>query len=190
MMAAGPGIGASNTNTADEYEALGIARLRPTFIEYPRELKTLPAVRSISDPQEASTSLPEIVSILFETPAVEPALQFDAFIRGAAVVALMIDPERIGQIKTALQQVAERVINGADLPPVDEHFRQPVALAERTIFGNSEPMSWSRLLAFAQGAYWLLSFIEAPQRKRGKHSPMQFVEILVNHWAVLAYLPT
>lgn len=173
----------------DAYETMNLQRLYPTFIELPKTVKTLPVVKKIPDPETVDASAPEIISLVYETPGLEPEIAFTDFIRGAAVVAAIVPPEKLLAVKDALLAVAERIIGGGELPPIDVQFVTEVREVEKTILANGESVSWRALLAFMNGAFWLLSFIDSPKRRRGKFSPTEFVDFRLTLSAQLGYTP-
>lgn len=171
------------------YEAMSLHRLYPKFIEIPKESKTLPVTKKIPDPETVDASAPEVIGLLYETPGLEPEIAFPDFIRGAAVVAAMVPPEVMPAVKQALLTVAERIINGGELPPIDVQFVNEVREIEQLILTNGETVSWRALLAFMNGAFWLLSFVDSPKKRRGRFSPIQFVDFRLTLSAQLGYTP-
>lgn len=171
------------------YDAMSLQRLYPTFMDFPRGAKNLRVTKKIPDPETVDASLPEIIGLMNETPGLEPEIAFQDFIRGAAVVAIMVPPEAMEGVKSALLAVAERIIQGGELPAIDVQFVNEVREIERTILSNGESVSWRALLAFMNGAFWMLSFVDGPKRKRGRFSPLEFVDFRLTLSAQLGYTP-
>jgi hypothetical protein len=191
MQAVGPIIPVPEApdHIRDAYEALSLQRLYPRFTEFPKEAKTLLVTSKIPDPETVDSSSPEIISLIFEIPGTEPEVAFPEFVRGAAVVAAMVPAEVLTAVKAALLEVAERVIGGGELPSIDIQFVTEVREIERAIISNGETVSWRPLLAFMCGAFWLLSFVDAPKRRRGRFSPIEFVDFRLTLSAQLGYTP-
>lgn len=189
----GPPIAASSTvemeDLLDNYDAYGIARLRPVFEIYENSQKTLIPRSKIPDPSTVSPNDPDSIDLLFEIPGVEPDLSFGDYIRGVAVAGKMLDDSLHATIKSVLMMVAQRVIDGGGLPAIDVQFYDSFKSIETRIFGNGESVSWRPLSAFAQGMYWILSFVPDPHKKRGGFSPFGFVELTLTRSSDLGYIP-
>lgn len=191
MQAVGPVIPVPEApdHIKSSYETMSLQRLYPTFVEFSKGAKTLLVTKKIPDPETVDASSPEVIGLIYETPGLEPEIAFPDFVRGAAVVAALVPPEMMDGVKAALLAVAERIINGGELPALDVQFVTEVREIEKTILGNGETVSWRPLLAFMNGAFWILSFIESPKRRRGKFSPLEFVEFRLTLSAQLGYTP-
>lgn len=189
----GPIISAVPESRAQEanYEALGLGRLRPRVYRYDDDIRVLHTPRGkLMDPADASPSNPEVISILYETPGVEPQVSFEDFVRGVATVANIVDPAEHQALKAMTLKVAELVISGAEFPALDMEFAKEIVDCQDRLFGNYEAMSWRPLLAFMNGAFWMLSFIEKPTQKRARgHSPLSWVHAVVSNYCALAYVP-
>lgn len=191
MKAVGPVIPVpeSPDHIRSTYETMSLQRLTPTFVEFSKEAKSLQIVKKIPDPETIDASLPEVISLIYETPGLEPEIAFPDFIRGAAIVAAITLPDMMDGVKAALLAVAERIINGGELPAIDAQFVSEVREIEKAILDNGETVSWRSLLAFMNGAFWLLSFVDSPKRRRGKFSPLEFVDFRLTLSAQLGYTP-
>lgn len=173
----------------DQYSAMSLDRLYPKFVEFPKGAKTLPVTKKIPDPETVDASAPEVIGLIYETPGLEPEIAFPDFVRGAAVVAAIVPQEVMPGVKAALLEVAERIINGGELPAIDVQFASSVREIEQTILTNGETVSWRSLLAFMGGAFWMLSFVDSPKRRRGRFSPLEFVDFRLTLSAQLGYTP-
>jgi hypothetical protein len=179
----------AQTTDVPYYEMMSMERLVPRFDQYGPELKTLSAAVAMPAPDAVAASDPETIDFLFEVPGVEPGLSFEDFIRGAAIATRTIDNRWHNAIRDALISVGQSVIDGGMLPTIDVDFYDSFKVVERTIFANGESVSWKPLIAFTEGAYWLLSFVQSPERRRGSMSPLEFVERRVMLSASLGYVP-
>lgn len=191
MQAVGPVIAVPEApdHVREAYDTMSLNRLYPKFVEFPKASKTLPVTKKIPDPETVDASAPEVISLIYETPGLEPEIAFPDFVRGAAVVAAIVPEEVMPAVKAALLSVAERVINGGEIPAIDVLFVNEVREMEKTIISNGEPVSWRPLLAFMNGAFWMLSFVDSPKRRRGRFSPLEFVDFRLTLSAQLGYTP-
>lgn len=172
------------------YEAYELGGLRPKVHKYGDEVRVLEAARRFPAPAEASPSAPEVVSFMFEIPGVVPEISWEDFVKGAACASAIVRPEFYPGIKEALGKVAERVIAGGQLPAIDVSFAPEMIECQTKIFQNGEASSWRPLLSFMQGAFWLLTFVKDPKRKKSAGiSPLAWTEEMVGTFSQLAYVP-
>lgn len=142
------------------------------------------------EPDEVTFTLPEIMEFWFTSfTGAEPSLSFQDLVKGVSCAAVMVKPSEYEKIKLMIQQLSEKVFEGAGMPMLDASFEGAVRECHRVIFSNNEPLSFRPLMAFAVGAYWLLGFIKDPLEKHGKSSPFDFVNNMVLHYARLGYTP-
>lgn len=167
----------------------GLEGLSPKVIVMSDDLKLLKTKDLLPDPKEATPSDPEIVDYWYVIPGVEPSVGFEDFIQGVACTSLIARPEYQVAIHAVLMSVAERVIQTGSLPAMDSAFASHIERAIQIILSNEEPTSWRGLLAFAHGAYWILGFFENPFERRGKFSPVEYVDTMLAHFAPLGYTP-
>lgn len=191
MVAAGPEITTppEDAQISMVYESFNLHQLRPTVFPFDKGLQVLDTLTQLPKPEEASSTLPEVVGIIYETPITDPIVAFDSYVRGVACAALILPPEAHPFVKSAVLAVAERLQNAGDLPPIALEFQEELRTAERAIFRNGEPISFRSLLAFMQGSYWLLGFVKSPRKKRRGVSPVDYVDGLIKHWAALCFVP-
>lgn len=171
------------------YEAFNLWPLRPKVYQYDKSVGVLPTVARFPNASEASPALPEVVQYTQEMPAVDAGIDFPSFMRGVACVALIVPPEHHGHIGQAVEALAVRLMNGGELPALSMQYQDELRASEQYIFGNGEPITYRRLLAFMQGAFWLLTFIQDPRRKRHGVSPADYVAELVRYWAQRGVTP-
>lgn len=172
------------------YDSFNLELLRPKVFPYSDEIKALQAADRIPNPAETSPTLPDVLGFMTEMPRVDEAFAFDAYIRGVACAALAVDPSHYAGVAAALLQVATRLADGAALPALPLEFQDEIRASELAVFRNGEPVSFMNLLAFMDGAYWLLGFVQQPRRRRkGGRSVLKYVSDLVEHWAALGYVP-
>jgi len=189
VRAVGPAITAQDASIVSEYAAMGMERLRPRFSRYVDGTKVLRPVKKIADPETFEPGDPDTISLMFEIPPVEEDVSFTDFVRGVVMVSSMLEPGQLDPIKESCTAVAQRIINSGSLPTIDEDFAEAMHAHEVDIFTNGEATSWRSLMAYAYGAYWLLSFVASPSKRRGRFSPMDVVSFLVTKAAQLGYVP-
>lgn len=193
MEAVGPGIATLPSSFKDEYKFGGFEEIRPRIVEYSKEdrkaIQVCKALKSIPDPDSVTFSDPELISFLQSTPQQEPVVAFRSFVEGVAVAAAVLDREGFSRIQSALSVVADHVQTSQVLPSLDAAYAKDLTEVESAVFENGEVMSWKNLLAFAWGAYWLLTFVEQPMKRRGKFSPASFVKEISIRSAKLGYTP-
>lgn len=176
---------------ASKFFGFDLNQMRPKVIPYNAAYQVIPTLDKLPEPKDASPTLPEVVAFSYEIPGVEPTLSFMEFIRGVACATLMVPSQHHEAIKGILVTVAERVVNTGELPSLSDTYQVNLSQQVKIIFNNNEPSSWRGLLAFMQGAYWLLGFIKNPRDQRGKGglSPETYVDLMVTHFAQLGYVP-
>lgn len=173
-----------------EFERMSLDRMRPVYHPFPSEWKQLRVIKKLpDDPLSLSPNDPAVVDLLYEVPGYEPDLGFTYFLRGAALAALITDPTQHENVRAILQACGERVIHGGGLPELDGTFFGDVYQITHAIFANGEPITWRPLLAFTVGCYWLLSYMQEPDKKRGKQTPRVWIKDLVLLYAELMYVP-
>lgn len=174
------------------FDSYYLDALKPKVMPYPDRLGVIPTTDPLPNPHDASSTAPEVIEFSFVVPGVEPTLSFMDYIRGAACTSMMLPQEYHQAVIAALGEVANRVVNFGELPPLNEKFNMYIETNIRSIFTNNEPNSWQGLLAFMQGSYWLLGYIERPTEKRlkgNKLSPLDFVDSMITHFAQLGFVP-
>lgn len=174
---------------AESFANSGIDIHLPEFDVYGENLKRLEAVRILPDLSQVSPSNPEVIDFLFMVPGVEPYYCFPEWIRGVAIVASITNPLQREVLREAASAIGQAVTEGTPLPPIDVDFYDDVTEINAAIVGNGEPISWRPLVAFTHGAYWALSFVNSPHKRRGNQSPAEFLKEYMIRSALLAYAP-
>lgn len=163
--------------------------LKPRVTAYP-DRYLLRARDVFCEPKEVTPTDVDIISYLFDIPGVEPQLGFQDYIKGVACASFIAPVEAQEAIKAALMTVAMRVVDQGELPALSGEFTGYIQKSVHVIVNNNEPSGWRGLLAFMQGAYWLLGFIDQPFNPKGKRiAPVDFVDIMVTHYSQLGYVP-
>jgi hypothetical protein len=176
-------------------ETAELGRLVPQFYDA-AELGVEPILHArmvLLEPAGVSYTMPDVTEVWFESfTGAEPTLSFPEFIKGVSCAALGVGLDDVELIKGAIRLLAERVMNGGNLPPIDSRFGPVVKECYAVITANGESMSWRNLMAFTLGAFWLLGFIIDPLKRvsKGQRSPLEFVREFVEHWSRLGYIPT
>lgn len=194
----GPGITTNRSAAEPLVEAFyldaELRTLRPWYgIDWNDNVRTLPHL-PLPRVTEITPTLPEVVDLMYEIPRVEPALYFEDFIRGVACVAALVPAAYHDAVKGALLFVAENIEDTAGagrLPSLDPLFASNINACEHAIFINGETVSHRPLLAFTQGAFWLLGYMHDPTTPTAPHAPslLDFVSAMVLHYAALGYVP-
>lgn len=190
--AAGPTIPAfTDIDVVDRLKQYELQHLQPRTVVMDESLKLLKTKDLLPNPKLVSPVDPEIVDYWYVIPGVEPSVGFEDFIRGVACTSLLAKPEYQQAIHAVLMTVAERVTQTGQLPAIDAAFAPHVERSMQIILSNEEPTGWRGLLAFMQGAYWILGFIENPFEARGKGglSPIDFVDGMLAYFGPLGYAP-
>lgn len=191
--AAGPTIRAQDfqPDLGAILESYNLTQLKPKVSHFSDEVRVMVTKNPIPDPKTINMNLPEILDFQWTIPGVEPTLAFTDFIAGVACVTMIVPEEYQPAIKQALTEGASRVLDTGALPTLDADFLRSIETGVSQIMANGEPISWRGFLAFLQGAYWLLGFIERPYDKRSKGglSPLEFVELLISHNAPFGFIP-
>lgn len=193
MESVGPGIATLPSSYEDQYKFGGFSEIRPRIVDYSDEdrkgIQVCRVLKKIPDPASVTFSDPDLIQFLQGTPQHEPVVSFRSFVEGVAVAAAALDREDFPTIQKALTKVADHVTTNQVLPSIDSNYAKDLSEVEEAVFGNGEMMSWKNLLAFAWGAYWLLTFVQNPTKKRGRYSPATFVKGAVLRAAELGYTP-
>ncbi len=163
--------------------------LKPRVTAYP-DRYLLKANDIFPNPKEVSPTDVDIISYMFDIPGVEPQLGFGDYIKGVACASQIAPLAAQEALKAALMTVAVRVVDQGELPSLSGEFTGYIQKAVHVILNNNEPSGWRGLLAFMQGAYWLLGFIDQPFAQKGKRiAPVEFVDLMVTHYSQLGYVP-
>jgi hypothetical protein len=164
--------------------------VKPRVFSAPPDCKVLDTVPVLPSPDDVEASLPEVISLVYETPNVDQGVGFGHFARGVACTALIVPREQHRGVHDALLEVATRLADSGELPALSLEFQDELREAELVIFRNGEPLSFHSQLAFMQGAFWLLGFIKDPRKRRkGGLSPVQWVARMQAYWASRGVLP-
>lgn len=191
MTGAGPVISAlpETREMSTAFEMMELRRLKPQVFRYDGTQRVLDTIRRFPDPTQASPTAPEVIGMVYETPGVVPELAWEDFVKGAACVANIIaEPYREG-VAAGVKQLGEHMIAGGDLPDLDVLFSLEILECLDRIFTNGEPASWRRLIAFLHGAFWVLTYVKDPKKKRSGVSPLDWTTKVVGTFAELAYIP-
>lgn len=191
MTGVGPSIPAKEASPElkEAWNTLNMERLKPKFIQYESSLKVLDTLKKIPDPENVRPTDPESIDMLFEIPGVEPEIAFQDFVRGAAVVACILEENSGNFVRQALQMVAQRIVQGGELPAIEQDFYNELIDIQTITVNNGEPVSWRSILSYSLGAFWMLSYIKNPRKKRGQYSPLDFVDRVIVTAAQLGYVP-
>ena len=195
LKATGPAISGFtlDANAVMAMEAGELGRLAPQFYN-DVALGVQPFLRPraiLMAPEDVSYTMPDVTAVWFETfTGAEPTLNFPDFVKGVSCAALGVELDDVELVKGTIRMLAERVMVGGSLPPLDIRFGPAVQQCYTTILANGEPISWRALMAFTLGAFWLLGFVVNPMKKIRKRSSLDFVREFVEYYAQLGYLPT
>jgi len=177
---------------AERYiEAYDLQPFVPKFTKVGDQFRVLDAARTLPNVKDVSFSDPEVVSIYFNSyGGAEPALEFRSFTKGVAAGAFIIREDQRDRLPQAIETLAAAVMDGAQIPPINDEFQERIQHVVEAIFSNNEPVSWRPLLAFTNGVFWMLGFLKEPFVKtENQITPVTWCQALCERYAALGHLP-